>query len=142
MWHPGGESSLPRTSCFLSARYSVCVTLCLSNLQPSLLKLPSFSTSVFCFQTASRPFLFVNKGKYYKGTCLNSSCSFFWIAESAVQGKIFSHLIPQIFDQFLCIWTQDARKFARVKELLAMNEELKRARKAFEVDEDKLANEY
>ncbi|KAH9534243.1 hypothetical protein CY35_18G097500 [Sphagnum magellanicum] len=37
---------------------------------------------------------------------------------------------------------KDARKFARVKELLAMNEELKRARKAFEVDEDKLANEY
>jgi hypothetical protein len=29
-----------------------------------------------------------------------------------------------------------------VKELLAMNEELKRARKAFEVDEDKLANDY
>jgi ERCC4-type nuclease len=86
--------------------------------------------------------LFVNKGKYYKGTYLNSSCSFFWITESAVQGKIFSLLIPQIFDQFLCIWTQDARKFARVKELLAMNEELKRARKAFEVDEDKLANEY
>ncbi len=67
---------------------------------------------------------------------------FFWIAESAVQGKILPHLIPQIFDQFLCIWTQDARKFARVKELLAMNEELKRARKAFEVDEDKLANDY
>ncbi|CAK9213528.1 hypothetical protein BDL97_18G098500 [Sphagnum fallax] len=37
---------------------------------------------------------------------------------------------------------KDARKFARVKELLAMNEELKRARKAFEVDEDKLANDY
>ncbi|MCO5578097.1 hypothetical protein L7F22_031935 [Adiantum nelumboides] len=34
---------------------------------------------------------------------------------------------------------KDARKFARVKELLAMNEELKRARKAFEVDEEKLA---
>lgn len=36
---------------------------------------------------------------------------------------------------------KDARKFARVKELLAMNEELKRARKAFEVDEDKIAVE-
>lgn len=36
---------------------------------------------------------------------------------------------------------KDARKFARVKELLAMNEELKRARKAFEVDEEKLAIE-
>lgn len=36
---------------------------------------------------------------------------------------------------------KDARKFARVKELLAMNEELKRARKAFEVDEEKFANE-
>eukprot|EP00250_Pteridium_aquilinum_P001462 c11652_g1_i2 orf=136-561(+) len=36
---------------------------------------------------------------------------------------------------------KDSRKFARVKELLAMNEELKRARKAFEVDEEKLANE-
>lgn len=36
---------------------------------------------------------------------------------------------------------KDPRKFARVKELLAMNEELKRARKAFEVDEEKLANE-
>lgn len=36
---------------------------------------------------------------------------------------------------------KDARKFARVKELLAMNEELKRARKAFEVDEEKLALE-
>ncbi|KAH7446721.1 hypothetical protein KP509_01G070500 [Ceratopteris richardii] len=34
---------------------------------------------------------------------------------------------------------KDSRKFARVKELLAMNEELKRARKAFEVDEEKLA---
>lgn len=37
---------------------------------------------------------------------------------------------------------QDAPKFARVKELLAMNEELKRARKAFELDEDKLATEF
>eukprot|EP00249_Psilotum_nudum_P004463 c17983_g1_i1 orf=303-758(-) len=36
---------------------------------------------------------------------------------------------------------KDSRKFARVKELLAMNEELKRARKAFEVDEEKIANE-
>ncbi|KAL2649316.1 hypothetical protein R1flu_017444 [Riccia fluitans] len=36
---------------------------------------------------------------------------------------------------------KDSRKFARVKELLAMNEELKKARKAFEVDEEKLANE-
>ncbi|CAM6120138.1 unnamed protein product [Calypogeia fissa] len=34
---------------------------------------------------------------------------------------------------------KDSRKFARVKELLAMNEELKRARKAFEVDEEKFA---
>lgn len=37
---------------------------------------------------------------------------------------------------------QDAPKFARVKELLAMNEELKRARKAFELDEEKLATEF
>ncbi|KAL3702300.1 hypothetical protein R1sor_020322 [Riccia sorocarpa] len=36
---------------------------------------------------------------------------------------------------------KDSRKFARVKELLAMNEELKKARKAFEVDEEKLATE-
>lgn len=36
---------------------------------------------------------------------------------------------------------KDPRKYARVKELLSMNEELKRARKAFEVDEEKLANE-
>ncbi|KAJ7524568.1 hypothetical protein O6H91_17G011900 [Diphasiastrum complanatum] len=36
---------------------------------------------------------------------------------------------------------KDARKFARVKELLAMNEELKRARKAFEIDEEKFVNE-
>ena len=58
-------------------------------------------------------------------------------------------------DWYLCIPTlhsithglfgaemQDAPKFARVKELLAMNEELKRARKAFELDEDKLATEF
>ncbi|KAL2629952.1 hypothetical protein R1flu_014638 [Riccia fluitans] len=36
---------------------------------------------------------------------------------------------------------KDARKFSRVKELLAMNEELKRARKAFEVDEEKFTLE-
>lgn len=36
---------------------------------------------------------------------------------------------------------KDSRKFTRVKELLAMNEELKRARKAFEVDEEKFAND-
>mgnify|MGYP002775581739 FL=1 len=36
---------------------------------------------------------------------------------------------------------QDPRKFGRVKELLAMNEELKRARKAFEIDEEKLSFE-
>ena len=37
---------------------------------------------------------------------------------------------------------KDSRKFARVKELLAMNEELKRARKAFDLDEEKLATEF
>lgn len=33
---------------------------------------------------------------------------------------------------------KDPRKFARVKDLLAMNEELKRARKAFDMDEEKM----
>eukprot|EP00850_Spirogloea_muscicola_P010551 SM000062S19937 [mRNA] locus=s62:497736:498656:+ [translate_table: standard] len=42
-------------------------------------------------------------------------------------------------EDILFLIRKDSRKFARVKELLAMNEELKKARKAFEVDEESLA---
>uniref|UniRef100_A0A0C9RP39 Transcription initiation factor TFIID subunit 13 n=1 Tax=Wollemia nobilis TaxID=56998 RepID=A0A0C9RP39_9CONI len=44
-------------------------------------------------------------------------------------------------EDFLFLLRKDMPKLNRCTELLAMNEELKRARKAFEVDEDKLANE-
>eukprot|EP00897_Mesotaenium_endlicherianum_P006862 jgi/Mesen1/6203/ME000320S05397 len=42
-------------------------------------------------------------------------------------------------EDILFLIRKDPRKFARVKELLAMNEELKRARKAFDVDDKDLA---
>lgn len=42
-------------------------------------------------------------------------------------------------EDFLFLMRKDMPKLNRCKELLAMNEELKQARKAFEVDEDKLA---
>lgn len=38
-----------------------------------------------------------------------------------------------------CFIVQDLPKLNRCTELLSMNEELKQARKAFEVDEEKLA---
>lgn len=44
-------------------------------------------------------------------------------------------------EDFLFLLRKDMPKLNRCTELLAMNEELKRARKAFEVDEEKLANE-
>lgn len=141
MWHPGGESSPPRTSCFLSARYSLHVSVSLKFATKPVETPKRFNFHLLlsnCFQVI----LVCKQREILQEDLPKLFLFFFWIAESAVQGKIFSHLIPQIFDQSLCIWTQDARKFARVKELLAMNEELKRARKAFEVDEDKLANDY
>lgn len=39
-------------------------------------------------------------------------------------------------DDLLFLLQHDPKKLARVEELLFMNEELKRARKAFEVDEE------
>ncbi|GLJ11935.1 hypothetical protein SUGI_0180510 [Cryptomeria japonica] len=44
-------------------------------------------------------------------------------------------------EDFLFLLRKDLPKLNRCTELLAMNEELKRARKAFEVDEDKLATD-
>eukprot|EP00252_Welwitschia_mirabilis_P019743 TRINITY_DN4657_c0_g1_i4.p1 TRINITY_DN4657_c0_g1~~TRINITY_DN4657_c0_g1_i4.p1 ORF type:complete len:133 (-),score=42.32 TRINITY_DN4657_c0_g1_i4:48-446(-) len=44
-------------------------------------------------------------------------------------------------EDFLYLLRKDPPKLNRCTELLAMNEELKRARKAFEVDEEKLAND-
>ncbi|RZC76614.1 hypothetical protein C5167_000730 [Papaver somniferum] len=43
-------------------------------------------------------------------------------------------------DDFLHMIRKDMPKLHRCHELLSMNEELKQARKAFEVDEDKLAS--
>ncbi|XP_057782186.1 transcription initiation factor TFIID subunit 13 [Salvia miltiorrhiza] len=45
-----------------------------------------------------------------------------------------------IIDDFLFQIRKDIPKFNRCDELLSMNEELKQARKAFEVDEEKLAS--
>ncbi|KAK1385567.1 Transcription initiation factor TFIID subunit 13 [Heracleum sosnowskyi] len=42
-------------------------------------------------------------------------------------------------EDFLYLVRKDAPKFNRCTELLSMNEELKQARKAFDVDEEKLA---
>lgn len=39
-------------------------------------------------------------------------------------------------DDILFVLRKDPKKYARVEELLFMNEELKRARKAFDVDEE------
>ena len=39
-------------------------------------------------------------------------------------------------DDILFVLRKDLKKYARVEELLFMNEELKRARKAFDVDEE------
>ncbi|GBG80878.1 hypothetical protein CBR_g31434 [Chara braunii] len=44
-------------------------------------------------------------------------------------------------DDLVFLIRKDVRKFARVKELLHMHKELKRARKAFEVDEEKFKDE-
>ncbi|KAK9747633.1 hypothetical protein RND81_02G004500 [Saponaria officinalis] len=43
-------------------------------------------------------------------------------------------------DDFLFLLRKDLPKLNRSTELLAMNEELKQARKAFEIDEEKLVN--
>ncbi|XP_068641818.1 transcription initiation factor TFIID subunit 13 [Aristolochia californica] len=43
-------------------------------------------------------------------------------------------------EDFLFLIRKDPPKFHRCTELLSMNEELKQARKAFEVDEEKLAS--
>ncbi|KAK1292654.1 hypothetical protein QJS10_CPB17g01147 [Acorus calamus] len=43
-------------------------------------------------------------------------------------------------EDFLFLIRKDLPKLRRCTELLSMNEELKQARKAFEVDEEKLAN--
>ncbi|KAL0916313.1 hypothetical protein M5K25_013814 [Dendrobium thyrsiflorum] len=43
-------------------------------------------------------------------------------------------------DDFLYLIRKDMPKLHRCTELLSMNEELKQARKAFEVDEEKIAN--
>lgn len=44
-------------------------------------------------------------------------------------------------EDFLFLLRKDLPKLNRCTELLTMNEELKKARKAFEVDEEKLVNE-
>jgi transcription initiation factor TFIID subunit 13 len=41
-------------------------------------------------------------------------------------------------EDFVFIIRKDRKKYARVKELLIMHEELKRARKAFEVEGEKI----
>lgn len=65
--------------------------------------------------------------KFYIGSLMlctsqNFFCCRFWI-------NVIEHLIAQ-----------DKPKLNRCTELLSMNEELKQARKAFEVDEEKLAS--
>lgn len=49
-------------------------------------------------------------------------------------------LIMLYLDQFKSLTLQDLPKLNRCTELLSMQEELKQARKAFEVDEEKLAS--
>ncbi|PSR94721.1 Transcription initiation factor TFIID subunit like [Actinidia chinensis var. chinensis] len=51
---------------------------------------------------------------------------------ASIRGKLLT-------DDFLFLIRKDLPKLNRCTELLSMNEELKQARKAFEVDEEKLA---
>lgn len=60
-------------------------------------------------------------------------CTLFWLFQTLQATDIGSNKQGRIVvNDILYLLRHDPRKYARVKELLSMNEELKRARKAFD----------
>lgn len=68
--------------------------------------------------------------------CISSEvkmCTLFWLFQTLQATDIGSNKQGRIVvNDILYLLRHDPRKYARVKELLSMNEELKRARKAFD----------
>lgn len=61
------------------------------------------------------------------------------ISQTSSLGSLPAVPVPTVrlrTEDLLHVLRHDSKKLARVEELLFMNEELKRARKAFEIDED------
>ncbi|CAN6469168.1 unnamed protein product [Victoria cruziana] len=63
-----------------------------------------------------------------------------YITDMVHKAQVFASKRGKLLtEDFLFLIRKDRRKLRRCTELLSMNEELKQARKAFEVDEEKLA---